>query len=453
MPPADTIFGMKDLTKGHEGKLIIKFALPMLLGNLFQQLYVFVDSIIVGQVIGKQALAAIGASFPLIYVLISLVIGIGSGASVVLSQYFGAKKIPEVKRTISTLFIFFIGAAILVSTLGIIFNKAIFDLLQLPEDVKPSALVYFDIYIAGQIFFFGFNGITSVLRGMGDSKTPLYFMIISTILNIILDILFVVVFDWGIEGAASATIVAQAAAFFIAAIYLDRTHEIVSFKLKDMKFDIKLFKQSMKIGMPTGFQQSFVALGIMALLGIVNGFGTDVLAAYTAATRIDAIASMPAMNLGSALAAFVGQNIGAGKIERVKKGLQSTLFMGTAISLSVTLFVVLFDDTLMHAFTKDQAVIEVGKRYLHIVCSFYILFSTMFAFHGLFRGAGDTLVPMFVSLLSLWLIRIPVAYVFSRDIGPDGIWWAIPLAWFIGMAVSIVYYKTGRWKNKAVVKT
>ena len=425
----------------------------MLLGNLFQQLYVFVDSIIVGQVLGKEALAAIGASFPLIYVLISLVIGIGSGASVVLSQYFGAKKIPEVKRTISTLFIFFIGAAVLVSILGIVFNKPIFDLLQLPEDVKPAALTYFDIYISGQIFFFGFNGITSVLRGMGDSKTPLYFMIISTILNIVLDLLFVVVLGYGIEGAAVATIIAQAAAFFIAAFYLDRTHEIVSFKLKDMKFDKILFKQSMKIGMPTGFQQSFVALGIMALLGIVNGFGTNVLAAYTAATRIDAIASMPAMNLGSALSAFVGQNIGAGKIERVKKGLQSTLLMGTVISLSVTLLVVLFDDALMHAFTKDQAVIAIGKRYLHIVCSFYILFSTMFAFHGLFRGAGDTLVPMFVSLLSLWLIRIPVAYFLSEDIGPDGIWWAIPLAWFIGMAASWVYYKTGRWKNKSVIKS
>lgn len=443
---------MKDLTTGHEGKLIIKFALPMLLGNLFQQLYVFVDSIIVGQVIGKEALAAVGASFPLIYVLISMVIGIGSGAGVVLSQYFGAKKIPEVKRTISTIFIFFIGAAVIVSILGITFNKAIFNLLQLPEDVIPQALSYFDIYVGGQIFFFGFNGITSVLRGMGDSKTPLYFMIISTVLNIVFDILLVVVLDYGIEGAAIASILAQAVSFFVAAIYLDRNHEIVSFKLKDMIFDSALFKQSMRIGMPTGFQQSFVALGIMALLGIVNGFGTDVLAAYTAATRIDAIASMPAMNLGSALAAFVGQNIGAGKIERVRKGLRSTLLMGTIISLSVTLLVVLFDDALMHAFTKDQAVIEIGKRYLHIVCSFYILFSSMFAFHGLFRGAGDTLVPMFVSLLSLWLIRIPVAYFFSKDIGPDGIWWAIPLAWFIGMAVSWIYYQTGKWKTKGVVK-
>lgn len=443
---------MKDLTQGNEGKLIIRFAVPMLLGNLFQQLYVFVDSIIVGQVLGKEALAAIGASFPLIYVLISMVIGIGSGASVVLSQYFGAKKIPEVKRTISTLFIFFIAASFVVTTLGLIFNNAIFTLLQLPEDVKPAALSYFNIYVAGQIFFFGFNGITSVLRGMGDSKTPLYFMIISTILNIVLDILMVMVLDMGIEGAAYATIIAQAGAFFIATFYLHKTHEIISFKIKELIFDYKLFKQSMRIGLPTGFQQSFVALGIMALLGIVNGFGTDVLAAYTASTRIDAIASMPAMNLGSALAAFVGQNIGAGKIERVRNGLISTLKIGAIISVSVSIIVLLFDDAMMHAFTSDQAVIDIGKRYLHIVCTTYILFSTMFAFHGLFRGAGDTLVPMFVSLFSLWLIRVPVAYFLSDRIGSDGIWWAIPLAWFIGVLVSYIYYKTGRWKLKSVIE-
>lgn len=443
---------MKDLTQGNEGKLIIRFALPMLLGNLFQQLYVFVDSIIVGQVLGKEALAAIGASFPLIYVLISMVIGIGSGASVVLSQYFGAKKIPEVKRTISTLFIFFIAASFLVTGIGLLFNNAIFTLLQLPDDVKPAALSYFNIYVAGQVFFFGFNGITSVLRGMGDSKTPLYFMIISTFLNIVLDILMVMVLDMGIEGAAYATIIAQAGAFFIASFYLHKTHEIISFKMKELIFDLKLFKQSMRIGLPTGFQQSFVALGIMALLGIVNGFGTDVLAAYTASTRIDAIASMPAMNLGSALAAFVGQNIGAGKIERVRNGLISTLKIGAIISVSVSIIVLLFDDAMMRAFTTDEAVIEIGKRYLHIVCTTYILFSTMFAFHGLFRGAGDTLVPMFVSLFSLWLIRVPVAYFLSDRIGSDGIWWAIPLAWFIGMTVSYIYYKTGRWKLKSVIE-
>lgn len=444
---------MKDLTQGHVGKQLFLFALPMVVGNLFQQLYSVVDSIVVGKFIGTEALAAVGASFPIIYVLIAMVIGIGSGATVVISQYFGAKKMEEVRRTISTILIFLFFASIVVSFLGFVLCKPLFLLLDVPAEILDEAVLYFRIYALGQIFFFGFNGITSILRGLGDSRTPLIFMIVSTLLNIGLDLLFVVAFNWGIEGVAYATVLSYGITFIGSAIYLQSTHAILSFKIKEFLFDREIFRQSMRIGLPTGFQQTFVAVGMMAILGIVSRFGTSVLAGYTVATRIDAIASMPAMNFGSALSAFVGQNIGAGKIKRIRNGLLSAILLSGLISVSVSALVLVFDVEILRLFTTDLAVIEEGRKYLVIVCSFYLLFSTMFAFHGFFRGAGETLVPMFVTLLALWFIRIPVALYLSGKIGVDGIWWATPLAWGVGLLISVVYYFTGKWKNKGVIRT
>lgn len=442
---------MKDLTNGHVGKQLFLFALPMVIGNLFQQLYSIVDSIVVGRFIGTEALAAVGASFPVIYTLIAMVIGIGSGATVVISQYFGAKKMGEVKRTISTILIFLFYASIVVSLLGFFLCKPLFQLLDVPAEILDEAVLYFRIYALGQIFFFGFNGITSILRGLGDSRTPLIFMIISTLLNIGLDLVMVVVFDLGIEGVAYATVLSYAITFIGSAFYLQKTHAILTFRAKEMVFDKKLFRQSMRIGLPTGFQQTFVAVGMMAILGIVSKFGTNVLAGYTVATRIDALASMPAMNFGSALSAFVGQNIGAGKIKRIRNGLLAAITLSGLISISVSALVITFDVEILRLFTSDAAVIEEGRRYLVIVCSFYLLFSTMFSFHGFFRGAGETMVPMFVTLLALWVIRIPIALFLSGKIGADGIWWATPLAWGVGLLISVVYYFTGKWKNKGVV--
>jgi len=219
---------MKDLTEGKEGKLIFNFAMPMLLGNVFQQLYNIVDSAVVGNYIGKEALAAVGASFPIIFTLISLIIGVASGAMIVISQYYGAKDIEKVKRTIDTFYIFVFLASILISIIGVIYSERIFRLMQLPEDIIPQAKTYFNIYVLGMISFFGFNGTSAVLRGLGDSKTPLYFLILATLINIILDLLFVIVFKWGIAGVAYATLVSQTGAFVTAILYLNKTHEIIN---------------------------------------------------------------------------------------------------------------------------------------------------------------------------------------------------------------------------------
>ena len=441
---------MKDFTTGNVARHIFNFTLPMLLGNVFQQLYNIVDSIIVGKVLGKEALASVGASFPIIFTLIALLIGIGSGFSIVISQFYGAKDIDRVKRSIDTMYIFLFVTGFLISILGIYFSEDLFRLLQLPEELLPQATAYLNIYMAGMILFFGFNGTSSVLRGLGDSRTPLYFLILSSVLNIILDLLFVMVFKWGIAGAAWATVIAQGVAFITALLYLNSTHKIMKFSFSKLRFDKDLFYKSLKIGLPSGLQHTFVAVGMMALLGIVNTFGTDVIAAYTAAGRIDSLAMLPAMNFSQAVSAFVGQNLGANKIERVKQGFKATFIMSNVFCLAMTALIVIFGDDLMRMFTTDPQVIEIGQNYLIIVSSFYLVFSSMFTIHGVLRGAGDTLIPMFITLFSLWIVRIPAAYLLSDKIGSDGIWWSIPMGWVIGMSFSYIYYRTGRWKTKAV---
>jgi len=443
---------MKNLTTGNPGILILRFATPMLIGNVFQQFYNIADSVIVGRFLGKEALAAVGSSFPILFMLISFVIGITMGSTIMIAQYFGAKDIRNVKRSIDTLYISLFFLSIAVSILGIVFSGTIFELLNLPAEVLPQARSYLNIYLSGAIFFFGYNGISAILRGLGDSKTPLYFLIISTIMNIFLDLLFVVVFKWGIEGAAIATVISQAGAFITGVIYLNRTHPIINLSWRKLEFDKDIFRKSIRIGLPSGLQQTFVALGMMALLRVVNNFGTNTLAAYSAAGRIDSLAGLPAMNFGAALSTFVGQNLGANKPGRVKQGLISTFIMSSLLAVATTLAVILFKRNLMGLFTNDPEVIEIGATYLLIISSFYICFSSMFVIGGVMRGAGDTLIPMFITLFSLWVIRIPLAYALSARIGVTGIWWAIPIAWFLGAVLSYLYYLRGNWKNKVVVK-
>ena len=443
---------MTDLTSGNVAKQILKFALPMLLGSLFQQLYSIVDTIIVGKYLGKEALASVGASFPIIFTIIALVIGIGSGASVVISQYYGAKDEDNVRKAVDTLNIFLLITGVAISVVGILISRWIFALLQLPNELLESAMTYLNIYLMGMLVFFGFNSITSILRGVGDSKNPLYYLIIATFLNIGLDLLFILKFNWGIAGAAWASVIAQAAAFIIAVIHVNKRHSVIRLAIVGITFDWEIFKQSVRIGLPTGIQHTFVALGMMALMGIVNTFGTNVIAGFTGASRIDSLAAIPAMTLSVALSVFVGQNIGAKKVERIYKGLRVALIFASVISVVMSIVAIFWSVPLMKLFSNDAAVIAVGREYLITVSLFYLLFSTMFVFNGLLRGAGATLIPMFITLFSLWLVRIPLAVFLSKYMGEQGIWWAIPIAWFFGALGAFVYFRTGKWKNKGVVK-
>jgi putative MATE family efflux protein len=262
------------------------------------------------------------------------------------------------------------------------------------------------------------------------------------------------VLGWGVWSVAVATVISEALAFIVQILYLNRYHKVVRFSFKDFKFDRDIFSKSIRIGLPTGFQQTFVAVGMVALYWIVNQFGVDANAAYSAAGRLDSFAALPAMSFTVALSTFVGQNIGANKLERVKSGLFATFIMTSVVTLFISAVIILFRDYLMRMFTDDPAVIEMGKDYLLVIGAFYILFSTMFVINGVLRGAGDTLVPMFISLFSLWLIRIPVAYFLSMNssLGVHGIWLSIPIGWTVGLILYYLYYLSGRWKKKAVIK-
>lgn len=446
---------MKDLSYGNEGRLILKFAIPMLVGNVFQQLYNVVDSMVVGRYVGKEALAAVGTSGPIIFLLISFIIGISMGFTIVVSQYFGAKRLDMVRKAIDTLYIFMFFTSVIVSIVGILLSGAIFRMIDLDPAIMPDAMLFLNIFLAGLIFLFGFNGTSAILRGLGDSKTPLYFLIGSVILNIILDLLFVMVFHWGVAGVAIATVISEALAFFSQVYYLNKYHKVVKFSLTGLQFDREIFAKSMKIGLPTGFQQTFVSAGMVALYWIVNQFGVDANAAYSAAGRIDNFAAMPAMSFAVALSTFVGQNLGANRPDRVSRGLRATLLMTGGFSLFISLITILFGKYLMRLFTTDPVVVDLGVEYLLVIGSTYILFSTMFVINGVLRGAGDTLVPMFISLFSLWIIRIPMAWVLSHtaDMGVSGIWWSIPAGWFSGVVLYYFWYRMGNWRRKPVTLT
>ncbi len=452
---------MKDLTKGNEGRQILTFAVPMLIGNVFQQLYNIVDSIVVGKYVGSVALAAVGASFPILFTLSALIGGVTIGGSVLVSQYFGAKNFEKVKITSDTLQIFLLISSAILSVIFFVFSRDIFILLSIPPEVLPDAVKYFDIIIlTTTIPTFAMFGISAILRGLGNSKTPIYFIVFSIVLNIILDLVFVLVFHWGVAGVAWATAIASILAWFALWYYLNKRESLIRFSLnfKHWKFDKENFYLSLKIGLPSGIQQTLVGLGSMALLGIVSPFGVATLAAYTAAGRVDMFVSMPSMNLAAALSSFVAQNIGAGKLERIKNGVKSTMIFSSFICIFLSLVVVFFGEEIMSLFVEQNAphhteIIAIGKEYLVIVTSFYIVFSSMLVLNGMTRGAGATLIPMLITTLSLWIIRIPIAYFLADKFGASGIWWSIPIGWSAGFVGAFIYYKSGYWKRHTVNAT
>ncbi len=445
---------MKDLTEGGETGTIIAFALPMLIGNVFQQFYNMVDSVIVGNFVGTTALAAVGIAFPVIFLMISLVMGLTMGTTVLVAQYFGAKDEAKVRAAVDTGYITLFWSGLAMSVVGVLSTDAILTALKVPADVFPEASAYLRVIFAGLLTMFGYNAVSAIFRGLGDSRTPLYLLIAASLLNVALDLLFVVAFGWGVPGVAWATVISQGASFAGGLAYANRKNRLVSLSFKELAFDGEIFRHSLRIGLPTGIQQTMVSLGMMALTRIVNGHGTATIAAFAGASRLDSFASMPAMNLSQALSTFTGQNMGAGKTERVKRGHLSALAVGSAISIAVGAAVFIFGKPLMGMFTRDAEVMAIGARYLTIVGATYLLFSTMFINNGVMRGAGDAFIPMINTVLALWVVRIPCAMLFSGPLGmgSDGIWWSVPAGWLMGAVFSTWYYLGGRWKRKAVVK-
>lgn len=445
---------MKDLTKGSEWLLILLFMLPMLIGNVFQQLYMVVDSIVVGQFLGKQALGSIGACFPIVFLLISLVMGLSMGASVVISQYYGAKKLKLVRKAIDTTYITMLIAGIFLSVLGPLLSNKILILMNTPADIFVPAKTFIDIFFYGLVLTFGYNTVGSVLRALGDSKTPTWYLVLATLLNSILVCFFVLILHWGIAGSALATLFAQGFSFLGLVWHINcRDNALLHVRPAKMKFDLDIFKKILAIGLPSGLQQVIVSLGMMAIIRMVNGFGTNVIAGFTAASRLDSFAIMPGMNLSLAISTFVGQNIGAGLSARVERGLHSTIGIAAIISLAISALIIICGKAMLGVFSSDLEVVNAGARYLHIAGSFYIIFTISMVYTGFFRGAGDTFVPMLLTILSMWLIRIPVAKLLSIHIGVDGIWWSFVIGWSFGLIFGMIYYLSGTWKKFMLVKT
>ncbi len=441
-----------DFTKGNPSRQLFWFALPLFLGILFQQLYNIVDSAIVGRLLGKEALGAVGASFPVIFFMITLISGIASGFTVVISQYFGAKQFDNVKASITTMYFFMFSLAFVVSALALLYSEQLFLLLDLPENLITEATGYFDVYISALALFFGYAGTSSILRGLGDSKTPLYFLIFSTIANIGLDFLFVYYWGFGVEGVAYATIIAQAMAFLAISVYVHHKNAYLRLDWKTLRFDFEIFKKALRVGLPTGIQMVAISVGLLIISRLVNSFGTEVIAAYSVAMRIDSLAAMPAIAYSQAVATFTGQNIGAKSFSRVMKGYKIGLAQAIGICLFITLVIILFGENLMRIFTEDAEIIRIGTEYLVIVSSFYTLFVLLFISNGALRGAGDTLIPMFITIVALWVVRIPLAYSFSDFWQERGIWWAVPAGWSVGAVFSTLYLFSGKWKTKGIVK-
>lgn len=445
---------LRDMTEGSETRHILAFTMPLFIGNVFQQAYNMVDAVIVGRYIGQNALAAVGTAFPVLYLMISFILGLTVGASVIISQLFGAKEYRKLKKAISTFVFVLIATAFSISLIGLVATRPLLELLRTPEEIIPDAAAYMKVTFAGTIFLFGYNAVSGVLRGLGDSKTPLYFLVLSSILNIYLDILFVKNYGMGVAGAAYATMISQALSMIFCAIYAYTRIELFHFSLKDWVFDKEIFKDAIRLGIPASIQQMLMSLGMMAMQGFVNSFGSVTMAAFTAASRVDSIAVLPIQSYGMAISTFTAQNVGASRFERVKKAYSATLVMVLVTCLIAALIMTSMGEGIIAMFIKDgdREVIRQGAEYLTIISVFYVLAGIMFVTSGMLRGAGD-MIPSSVSTLVSLIVRVVAAFVLSMytPLGYLGIWWAIPLGWIFGLVIALFRYKQGGWKNKAIV--
>lgn len=447
----------QDLTSGSVLKHLIAFSVPLLMGNILQALYNTVDSIWVGRFIGAQALGAVSVSFPLIMILISLVIGLTVATTVLVSQYAGANDREMIEKTINNSFLILGSGAVIVTIIGLVFSEKILIMMNTPADILGYATDYLEVFFLGLVFMFGYNILSSILRGLGDSKTPLKFLFIATVTNLILDPLFILgigpIPKMGIQGAALATAISQALSFFLALYHLNKTNHIISFRLSALKYDRELTSKLVKIGLPSGIEQIAVSMGMVVIASLINKFGWETTAAFGAASRIDQFIFFPAMSLGLAVSTLAGQSIGAGKYERLKEIYKWGSIATITITGITTAFVLISPTFILKMFTTDAQVLRIGSQYLRILGLSYVPFAMSFVVNGMLRGAGVTLPSMFFSIASLWIIRVPLGnYLSSIDsLGSSGIWIAMAISSVLSLAMSQAYYSSGVWKKKSIM--
>lgn len=437
----------KDMTNGTPSKILFYFALPMVLGSFLQQLYTIVDSMIVGNFIGSNALATVGASYPITFVLITIANGCGIGCSVVIAQYFGEKSISKVKTATFTSIIFISIFSFILMTIGIIFSNKILQLLNTPYNILKDSCNYMKIYFISVIFLFIYSIVNSSFNALGNSKTPLKFLIFSSFLNIILDLLFVIKFKTGVKGAAYATLISQALSAILSLIYLLKSLKEMKLNKKIKIFHIKILCNIFKIAIPSILQQSIVSIGNLFVQALVNSYGAAVIAGYSAATKIDSITILPMANMSNAVSNFTGQNIGASKYKRIKDGYKASLVMIGIFCVFAFIVLLLFGHNLIGMFVdsaKNPKVINVGYKYLKIVSMFYFFMGLMVITNGVLRGSGDMKVFLLSTLTNL-STRVICAYTLAFILGEEAIWWAVPLGWILASLVSVIRYKSDKW--------
>ena len=424
----------RDLTQGPEMKVMVSFAIPLIIGNIFQQLYNVADTIIVGRFIGPHALAAVGSAFSLMIFLTSIILGLCMGSGVTYSLFFGAKDEENLKKSIFTSFWFIALVTVLINVFALLFLEPILVLIQIPAEIFSETAIYLRIVFYGIGFTALYNYFASLLRSLGNSITPLLFLIIAALINIVLDIVFVLPLEMGIAGAAWATLIAQAFSGFGLAIYCVIKVPQLRLERHHVCFDRPLLKMIANHSILTSIQQSIMNFGILMIQGLVNSFGVSVMAAFAAAVKVDSFAYMPAQDFGNAFATFIAQNKGAKKYGRIKNGIRSSLKLITIFSASISLLVVFFAKPLLTIFIDpgETEILNIGIQYLRIEGTFYILIGYLFMFYGLYRGFGNAKMSVFLTIMSLG-IRVALAYFLSGfpSIGVWGIWISIPIGWFL----------------------
>ena len=439
--------GMRNMTEGSPAGHLLAFSLPLLAGSFLQQFYNMVDSWVVGNFVGDSALAAVGIGWPVVFMFSSLFMGLANGGTVVIAQFYGAGKPDRVRDAVDTIYTAFVFAAIPVTLIAMGLVYPLMVILRVDSAAWADTFTYLIVVCGGIIGTIGYNLNSGILGGLGNSRTTLLFLSVSTVMNIVLDLLFVVVFRWAVFGAAFATILSQAASWLFGLFYINRKYPDFAIRPFCRRFDKKLFAQIMGIGLPAGLQNSLVAIGSMAVLSKINSFGQNFTAAYNVGSKIDSLAFLPIQSLSTAVTAFVGQNIGARRLDRARQGIRFTVLCAVVWSVAC-LAIIPVGPQLVSIFSDTPEVMAIGGMYLRSIMPGYILFSVMFSLNNAMRGAGDSMFALIDVILSLILVRVPMVYFLANRFGPDYMFYGITLGWVVGCLLSVGYYISGRWKRK-----
>lgn len=434
------------MTAGPIWKKIIGFAIPIFIGNVFQQLYNAVDSLIVGNFIGKDALAAVSSSGSLIFLMIGFFSGIATGAGVSISRYYGAERYDDMQEAIHTNVAFGLAAGIILSILGVIFTPLILRLIGVPESVMPNSIIYFRTYFSGVVTITLYNIAVGILQAVGDSRHPLYYLMISSVTNVVLDLLFVAVFHWGVGSAAMATVISQGISALLCFIRLIRYDTVYRVSLRKVRFYPGKFREILSLGIPSGFQNSVIGLANVVVQANINAFEVSAVAGCGAYFKIEGFAFLPITCFSLALTTFVGQNLGAKQYDRAKKGASFGIICSVLMAELVGLCLYAFSPFLIALFNRDPEVVAYGVRQARTEALFYCFLAFSHCIAGIMRGAGKAKVPMF-TMLAIWCV-IRIAYItVAVRINPviTVIFWAYPLTWFLSTVVFLIYYIKADW--------